>query len=584
MTGPAVMIGNGRGPGMTRVHAIIPVPASAAEVPMSSPSPPAESRPRVGLFRRLLPTFAVAAGVIALLAAWAAPGPSDADRVRLPLIAGVLVVFTLLLVWLLRPLGTGRKVVSLGLLWLVALPMLVWRLASMDGNFRPILVARTWVQDAFLGGSPDAILERHRQAQGAAGGPADLTIQPGDWPGYRGADRDGVATGTAIARDWSKTPPKEIWRQPVGGGYASFAVANGFLVTIEQRRDREVVVCYEAATGKEVWATGWETRFEERLGGPGPRATPTIANGDAFALGAKGRLVCLNGADGKEKWAVETLENNANIAWAMSGSPLVVDDLVIVNPGAQTEEARGKAVRAYGRTSGQPVWEAGSHKAGYASPQLATLGGVKQVLIFDADGLGGYDLAKGTELWRFPWPTYMGINVAQPIVVDDKTVFIASDYSGEACGGALVRVTQAGGKWAAEQVWRTKNKVMRCKFHSPVRRATPEGDSVFGLDDPGRLECVDLKTGKSLWKDERAPKRDEAYGQGQLLRCDDRIVVLTEFGELVLVEATPAAFKELGRIRALTKGPKTWNPPAMAHGRVYVRNEEEMACYDLTGR
>jgi outer membrane protein assembly factor BamB len=551
---------------------------------MSSPTPPAGPRHRVGLGRRLLPTFAVAVGLIALLAAWGSPGFPDADRVRLPLIAGLLLAFTVLLLWLLRPLGAGRRVISLGLLWLAGLAMLVWRLSSMDGNFRPILVARPWVQDALLGGSPDTLLERHRQEQGTAGVAADLTVRPGDWPGFRGADRAGVVTGPPLARDWAKSPPRQVWRQPVGGGYAAFAIANGFLVTIEQRRDQEVVVCYEASTGKEVWATGWQARFEETAGGPGPRATPTIAHGDVFALGATGRLVCLNGKDGSERWAVPTLDGNANLKWAMSGSPLVVDDLVVVNPGAQTDGAKGRAVRAYDRTTGREVWASGNYEAGYASPHLATLGGVRQVLVFDAAGLGGYELAKGTELWRFRWPTFMGINVAQPIVMDERTVFIASDYSGEACGGALLRITPGQGKWSVEQVWRTKNTAMRCKFHSPVRRTTAEGDYVFGLDDPGKLECVDLKSGKSVWKDDRRPRRDEAFGQGQLLRANDLIVVLTEFGELVLVEATPAAFRELGRIDALTKGPKTWNTPAMAHGRIYVRNEEEMACYDLTGK
>jgi outer membrane protein assembly factor BamB len=559
------------------------LPDIAGEVPMSSPSVSVESRPSVGLFRRLLPTFVVAAGVIALLAAWGAPGRMS-DAVRLPLIGGVLAIFTFLLLRTLRPLGAGRKIASFGVLWLIGLPMLVWRLSSMDGNFVPIIVARNWVQDVFLGGSADAILERHRLEQGKADVVADLTIRPGDWPAYRGANRDGVATGPKLARDWSKSSPKEIWRQPVGGGYASFAIANGFLVTIEQRRDREVVVCYEAATGKEVWATGWDTRFEETAGGPGPRATPTIADGDVFALGAKGRLVCLDGKDGKEKWSIPTLDGNANITWAMSGSPLVVDKLVIVNPGAQTEQASGRAVRAYDRTSGQEVWAVGNHKAGYASPQVATLGGTKQILIFDADGLGGYDLSKGTELWRLRWPTFQGINVAQPNVIDDHTVFISSDYSGEAVGGALLRITQTDGKWSAAEVWRTKNTVMRCKFNSPVRRTQPDGDFVYGLNDPGKLECVDLKTGKLVWKDDRREHRGDAFGQGQILLQDDLILALTEFGELVLVEATPTAFRELGRIDALRKGPKTWNPPAIAHGKIYVRNEEEMACYDLTER
>jgi len=302
-----------------------------------------------------------------------------------------------------------------------------------------------------------------------------------------------------------------------------------------------------------------------------------------FPIGAKGRLVCLNGADGKEKWTIDTLDGNANLQWAMSGSPLVVGNLVIVNPGAQTEDAKGTAVRAYDRATGQPVWAAGNEKAGYASPELATLGGVRQVLVFDAAGLGGYELLTGTELWRFPWATYMGINVAQPIVVDPQAVFISSDYSGEATGGCLVRVAQADGKWNAQQVWRTNNKVMRCKFNSPVRRMGPEGDYAYGLDDPGKLECVDLKTGKSKWKDDRRERKGDAFGQGQVLLQDDLIVALTEYGELVLVEATPARFHELGRIEALTKGKKTWNTPALAHGRVYVRNEEEMACFDLTG-
>ena len=549
---------------------------------MSTPSLSADSPRRVGLGRRLLPTFILFAGILLLLAVWVWPG-NQGDRFRVLKLLVILIGCAGVLVIALRPLGTRRKVISLGVLFAIGLPMLFARLDSMDGNFSPIFVTRAWVKDIF-GGSPDAILERHRQEQGTAGVVADLTEKPGDWPAFRGRYRDGADTGPKLARDWKASPPREIWRQPVGGGYASFAIANGFLVTIEQRRDREVVVCYEAAMGKEVWTNGWDTRFSETAGGDGPRTTPTIAGGDVFALGAKGRLVCLDGRDGKEKWAVETLESNTNLKWAMSGSPLVVDDRVIVNPGAQTPEAQGRAVRAYDRITGREVWAAGTHQAGYASPQLARLGGQTQVLVFDADGLAGHDPATGAELWRFSWPTFMGINVAQPIVVDETSVFICSNYTGTACGGALIKVTETNGKWSATQVWRTKNTVMRCKFNSPVRRKQADGDYAYGLDDPGHLECVDLKTGKSMWKDERRERRGEAFKQGQILLCDDLIVALTEFGELVLVEATPTGLMELGRIDALNKGTKTWNTPAMAHGRVYLRNEEEMVCYDLTGK
>ena len=536
----------------------------------------------LGIVARLFPfvVIGIAAAVLLVVRFW--PGTETAaSSLSMTKMVTVPVALGLLLIWALRFSGWRRRNV-----WLVVLVGVVtvaglFKLHSMDGRFSPIFVARDWVQDLFLGGSPDTVLERHRREQTTAGtASADLTEQPGDYPAFRGPARDGVVAGPALSRDWSAHPPKEIWRQPVGGGYAAFSMANGFLVTIEQRRDKEVVACYEAATGREVWTRAWDTRFTENAGGDGPRATPTISGGDVFALGAKGRLVCLAGRDGAEKWSVETLEGNNNIQWAMSGSPLVVGDLVIVNPGAQTEAAKGRAVRAYNRTTGKEVWAAGNNQAGYCSPQLATLGGHPQLLILDAVALSGHDLENGQELWRFSWPTFQGINVAQPIVVSDSTVFISAGYN---VGGALVRVTRDGDRWTADEVWRTKTSVMRCKFASPVRRKDANGDFVYGLND-GILECVDLKTGKAVWKDDRKPKRGEAFGNGQILLNDDLMVVLTEYGELALAEATPAEFRELGRLLALTKGKKTWNTPAMAGGRIYVRNEEEMACYDLTGK
>ncbi len=540
---------------------------------------------RIGVIRLLFPFLVIALGAATWITAYNWRNTNvNSSNLSIAKMLAVVVTGALLLVWALRMPGWRKLYVWLVFLGAIGLTFVFVRYDGMRGNFLASFTFRDWVQDAFFGGSPDTILERQRAAQGKADELADLTIQLGDWPAFRGANRDGVAIGPKIMRDWSAHPPKEIWRQPVGGGWASFSYANGFLVTIEQRRDQEVVVCYDAATGKEVWKAEWNTRFSEDLGmgGDGPRSTPTIADGDVFALGAKGRLVCLDGRDGHEKWAAETLDGNKNLRWAMSGSPLVVDDLVIVNPGAQTDSAKGRAVRAYNRTTGAEVWAAGNKEAGYASPELAQLGGKKQVLIFDGKGLAGHDLATGAELWRFDWATEFGVNVAQPVVVSDSTVFIASDYGGAASGGCLVRVVQADGKWTATQVWRTKRTVMRCKFTSPVRRKDDSGDYIYGLND-GYLECMDLKNGKQMWKDERRG-REGGIGHGQILLADDLIVALTEdSGELVLVEATPKEFRELGRIKALNRGSRNWNNPAMAHGRIYIRNDQEMACYDLTG-
>jgi outer membrane protein assembly factor BamB len=543
-------------------------------------TPVVESKRPIGVACLLFPVVVLGLAAAAWVTAHRWPN-TDVDSSTLSMIKmfAVLIAGVLILFWALRMPNWRKRYVWLVFLGAVGLVFLVAKPQSMAGHFLPIFVTRDWVKDAFLGGSADTLLEEHRRAQGKTQGGADLSPQPGDMPAYRGENRDGVVTGPAIARDWSKTPPKEVWRQPVGGGYAAFSIANGFLVTIEQRRDQEVVACYEAATGKEVWTTGWDARFEESLGGPGPRATPTIAGGDVFALGATGRLACLDGKDGREKWAVPLLDSNANVQWAQSGSPLVVDNLVIVNPGAQTEPAKGRAVRAFDRTTGKESWASGNHRTGYCSPQLATLGGKRQVLIFDADGLAGHDLTSGAELWRFAYATYMGINVAQPIVLDDASVVLAAGYG---VGGARIKVTEANGKWTVAEVWRTKNTVMRWKFASGVRQKHAKGDFAYGLND-GILECVDLKTGKQMWKDDRRARSGEAFGHGQILLYDDLILALTEYGELVLVEATPDAFRELGRIQALTRGPKTWNTPAVAHGRIYVRNEEQMACFDLTG-
>lgn len=542
---------------------------------MSTNSP--EAKPKIGIVRMLFPVVVVVvASAVWLVAHFWNNRETDSSALSMAKMLAVLVGSVMLLLWALRMPGWRKRNVWLACAGSIALFLAFFRVEAMAGNFLPIFVLRDWVKDLFFGGSQDTRLEQHRQSSGKVDGPADLSIQPGDWADFRGPNRDGLASGS-IRRDWSDGAPKELWRQPVGGGYAGFAVANGHLVTIEQRRTKEVVACYQASTGKEVWTAAWDARFEERLGGPGPRATPTISQGDVFALGATGRLVCLNGSDGKEKWAVETLANNKNIEWGMSASPLVLGDRVIVNPGAQTPESANRAIRAYDRNTGAELWSTGSNRAGYCSPQPAKLAGKDQVLIFDAASIVGLDPATGQELWRFAWPTYMGINVAQPMVLDENSVFIGSGYG---AGGVRLKIAFADGKWSVSETWRTKTTVMRLKFTSPVRRQSNDGDYLYGLND-GLMECLDLKTGKQVWKDDRRAKKGEGHGHGQIVLADDRIVVLTEYGELVLVAATPEGFQELGRVDALKAGEKTWNTPALVGGKIYIRNDAEMACYDL---
>jgi outer membrane protein assembly factor BamB len=397
--------------------------------------------------------------------------------------------------------------------------------------------------------------------------PVDLVPETAsDFPEFRGRQRDGVAYGPALARDWKSSPPRLLWGYPVGGGYAAFAVSGNTAVTIEQRHKREVVVCYDTNTGQELWIYSYPALFSEWRGGDGPRATPTISGSDVFSLGATGRLVCLDRGTGGEKWVTDTLKDNANLTWGMSGSPLVYGQVVVVNPGTQKDSAAGRALVAYDRNTGQEVWQAGNNPAAYCSPMLVTLAGQRQILIFDGKGLAGHEAATGKELWRYPWETMEGINVAQPLLLEGDRLFISSGYNK---GCSLLQVSQKNGSWSAAPVWAKETSLaLRCRFTSPVAYQ----GFIYGLDE-GILVCLDPSTGKARWKGER-------YGNGQVLRYEDLLLVLSETGKLALVEANPEKPHELGRFPAL-EGDKTWNTPALANGKVYVRNHKERACFDL---
>lgn len=526
-----------------------------------APTPPVK-RP---FFRYWLPRLVVLAAAIVVALLWLLPESDTFERQQR--IVGTLVTIqaTLLLLagWLLFFSGF-RWWVRLGTLLLVVACLwaafkVVVRDVSFRGDMQPKLIFR-WAPQQ------DDLLERHRQRQGGAAPAVISEIKPTDYPEYRGRNRDGVVIGPALARDWKAQPPKLLWKQPCGGGYASFAVVGDLAVTIEQRRDQEAIVGYDTATGRERWLHPYPALFHEQLGGDGPRATPTLAGDEVYSLGATGVLVCLDAATGGKKWSVNILEGNDNLQWAMSGSPLVYDNLVVVNPGKQRETADGSLV-AHDRATGKPVWRSGTAPAGYSSPMLTTLAGKRQILLFDGAGVAGYDAAGGRQLWRYEFPTYQGINAMQPLVLDGDRVFISSGYE---AGSVMLHVT-AGEKWTVQELW--KNRNLRCKFTSPVAYQ----GHIYGLDE-GILACLDEKTGERKWKAGR-------YGHGQLLRADDLLVILSESGKLVLVEASPEGHHELGSLDALTgKAEKTWNLPALANGKAFVRNHQEMACYDLTGR
>jgi outer membrane protein assembly factor BamB len=296
------------------------------------------------------------------------------------------------------------------------------------------------------------------------------------------------------------------------------------------------------------------------MGGDGPRATPTYFEGRLYALGALGELRCLDAATGRVIWRRNILEENGapNLPWGMSAAPLIVDDTVVVLPGG----TQGRSVVAYHRLSGEPVWKALDDRQAYTSPMLVTLGGVRQILIVSATRAFGLTPDGGRVLWEYPWPTGMGINAAQPLLLGDDRVFLSASYGQ---GAAVFEVRRDGDRFTTQAIW--ENLRMKNKFTSSVLH---EGH-IYGLDE-SILACLDAATGELEWKAGR-------YGYGQLLLAGDHLVVLTEEGEVVLVRATPERHEELARFQAIRD--KTWNHPIIVDGRLLVRNLREMAAFDI---
>jgi outer membrane protein assembly factor BamB len=365
-----------------------------------------------------------------------------------------------------------------------------------------------------------------------------------------------------VLTSWPASGLTPLWKQPVGGGYASFVAANGRAFTIEQRGDEEVVSAYDVRTGREVWTHAWKGAFREMMGGDGPRATPTWHDGVIYALGGSGELRAIDAASGRQRWRTNILQDAgaANLQWGMAAAPLVVDDTLVVLPGGPG----GNSVVAYDRRTGKKAWSALDDRQSYSSPVLTTIAGVRQILVFSATRLMGITPDRGDVLWEFPWKTQYDVNASQPLVIGDR-VFISTGYG---TGAAMIQITREGGGLSAGELWRTNR--MKNQFTSSVHH----DGMILGLDE-AILACLDAQTGEILWKGGR-------YGYGQVMLAGGHLVVLTEDGQLVLVRPDRKAHIEVARFPAIEG--KTWNHPAIVDGILLVRNINEMAGFDLRAK
>ncbi|MHB9133454.1 MAG: PQQ-like beta-propeller repeat protein [Armatimonadota bacterium] len=399
---------------------------------------------------------------------------------------------------------------------------------------------------------------------------AALCAWPADWPQFRGPAENGIAPETNIRKDWGKTPPNIRWTAPLtDDGFAGPAVADGIVYLIDHRKADDIVRALDLATGRERWRFTYADAKTNVYGFS--RATPAIRNGKVYTLSRLGKVHCLDARTGKKLWMRDICAAFHGVCpqWGYSMSPCVDGDALIFCPGG-----KGAAVVALDRHTGKTLWQGGGSDApGYATPVIATLEGKKQYVVFAGAALLGVDARTGTLLWRYPWTTelhpsvntaaaraHFNANAAAPII-KGNTIFITTGYKH---GSALIEISKG------KAICRWTSKAMQSQYSSPILN----GNYVYCTSDPRTLVCLNVTSGKLVWK------KDGINRGGGLVAADGVLLVMDgTTGEIIMVRMTPDRYQELGRFKAFTGENRT--APIIADGMLLVRNRKALACVEL---
>lgn len=379
-----------------------------------------------------------------------------------------------------------------------------------------------------------------------------------DWPQYRGPNADGIAPDTVLNTNWQASPPREMWRIAMSDdGYGGPAVANGNLYVVDHRGANDLVRCVSLADGKEVWTFTYADQDKPNYGIT--RGTPTIADGKVYTTSYLGKVHCLDAASGKVIWSLDMTKalKGERPGWGYAQSIVIDGEKAILCPGG-----KAGSVAAVDRNTGKVLWKSGTDEAGYSTPVIATLNGVKQYLVFSGTSLNSYAAQTGKLLWTFPWKTSYSVNASQPLVLGNS-IFISSGYG---TGCAMIKVD--GNRPAL--LW--KNKVIQEQFSSAI---VHEG-LIYGTTDPGDLVCLDPKTGADRW-------RQGGFEKGGIVAAGDVVLALNgKDGDLVMAALRPESYRELGRIKPLNG--QSWTAPIIAEGKIIVRNKQALVCLDAGGK
>jgi outer membrane protein assembly factor BamB len=386
-----------------------------------------------------------------------------------------------------------------------------------------------------------------------------------DWPQFLGPARDGHSRETGLLDTWPKSGPPVLWHKDVGEGYSGVAIAGERVIFFHRPANEEVVHCLDAATGKVLWRQAQPTEYQDALGkGNGPRATPVIDGNRVVTLGAAGHLTCLDLSSGRKLWGRALLSDYRvpPSYFGVGTSPVVEQGLVLVNVGG-----KGAGIVAFAIDSGKEVWRATDDGASYASPVVCTIDGARRAVFFTRNGPVVLDPQTGAVTFRSRWRARYdaSVNAATPLIIGELAFFSTSYET----GALLLRLKKDG----ADEVWSDANVMANhyntCVYHDGY---------LYGFD--GRQEsgpsfrCVELRSRRVAWT--QPPER---LGNGAMILANGRLIVMTEKGELLLVEAAPRGYRELARAPVL-QGPVRAQI-ALADGRLYARDEHKLVCFNL---
>ena len=398
----------------------------------------------------------------------------------------------------------------------------------------------------------------------SAAGAAQFDTRAGDWPQWRGPHRTDISDEKDLLKSWPEGGPKKVWMyEKAGLGYSGPAIAKGRLYTMGTRDNQEAVFALDANTGKELWVAGISDILKNRWG-DGPRGTPAVDGDFVYALTGPGDLVCLNAADGKTVWQANMLKLGGKLpGWGYTESVIVDGDLVVATPGGDQG-----ALAAFDKKTGKLAWQSADFKdpAHYSSIIAVDLNGTRQLIQRTEKSVVGVSAKDGKVLWKGDFPGRTAV-IPTPIYHDNH-VYLTAGY------GAGCKLIKIGPNNEVATVY--ENKVIK-NHHGGVILV---GDHVYGHAEPGWV-CQNFKTGEEVWN-----HRD--FGKGAVGYADGMLYCLEEgSGTVVLAEASPAGWKEHGRFKldpqTQIRSPqgRIWTHPVISNGKLYLRDQDLIYCYDV---